>query len=172
MREFLHQCVERYQELAGPKAPRITKAHTPFCSPAQLAAVEGIPGEGALASIAARVLMKVLYAARICRPDLLFAVSMMARRVHSWDASCDMQLHRLMCYVHTTKHLVQRSFVGDHLHECTLVLCTDSDFAADTEDAKSTSGIFLCILGPNTMVPLTYISKSKGPSRIPQRRPK
>ncbi len=67
-----------------------------------------------------------------------------------------------MCYVDTTKHLVQRSFVGDFLHECTLVLCTDSDFAADTEDAKSTSGIFLCILGPNTMVPLTYISKKQG----------
>ncbi len=57
---------------------------------------------------------------------------------------------------------MQRSFVGDNLEDCVLTLCTDSDFAADHDDPKSTSGIALCIRGPHTFVPLTFISKKQG----------
>ena len=44
---------------------------------------------GQLQPIAARVLMKVLYAARVCRFDLLRAVCSLATKVTMWDSSCD-----------------------------------------------------------------------------------
>ncbi len=130
---FLQQCVDKYKELAGPHAAKLTKVTTPFCSDARLDALRDIPGEGVLAPIAARVLMRVLYAARLCRQDLLFDVTQLARCVHKWDAVCDARLHRLMRYIQCTVHLIQRSFVGDDLQDCVLTLCTDSDFAADNE---------------------------------------
>ncbi len=173
MCEFLQQCVDKYRDLAGPHAAQLTKVTTPFCSDAQLDALRDIPGEGVLAPVAARVLMKVLYAARLCRPDLLYAVTMLARCVRKWDAVCDARLHRLMGDIQCTAHLVHRSFVGDALNVCFLTLRLDSDFAADDQDPKSTSGIYMCIRGPNTFVPLTYISKKQGVlCRIQQPRPK
>ena len=47
---------------------------------------------GQLQPIAARVLMKILYAARMCRFDLLRAVGSLATRVTKWDAGCDRKL--------------------------------------------------------------------------------
>ncbi len=90
MCECLQQCVDKCKELAGPHAAKLTKATTPFCSDAQLDALRDIPGEGVLAPLAARVLMKVLYAARWCRQDLLFDVRQLARCVRKWDAVCVM----------------------------------------------------------------------------------
>ncbi len=159
---FLQQCVDKHRDLAGPHAAKLSKVTTPFCTEAQVEALREVPGEGVLAPIAARVLMKVLYVARLCRPDLLYVVTMLARCVHRWDAVCDARLRRLMCYINCTAHLVQRGFVGDKLAECVLTLCTDSDFAADAQDPKSTSGIYMCIRGPHTFVPLTHISKKQG----------
>ena len=37
-----------------------------------------VAGEGVLSPIAAKVLMKVFYAARVCRPDLLRAITFLA----------------------------------------------------------------------------------------------
>ena len=54
---------------------------------------------GQLQPIAARVLMKVLYAARTCRFDLMRAACLLAQRITRWDAACDRRLHRLMSYV-------------------------------------------------------------------------
>ena len=53
--------------------------------------------EGAtLQPIAARVLMKVLYGARMARPDLLRAVGSLACRITKWTPRCDRELYRLM----------------------------------------------------------------------------
>ena len=52
---------------------------------------------GVLADIAAKVLMKVLYGARMARFDLLRAVCSLACSITKWDKDCDRKLHRLMC---------------------------------------------------------------------------
>ena len=52
---------------------------------------------GVLSDIAAKVLMKVLYGARMARFDLLRAVCSLACSVTKWDKDCDRKLHRLMC---------------------------------------------------------------------------
>ena len=74
-------------------------------------------GEGQLAGIAARVLMKILYAARLARFDLLRAVQHLACCITRWTSDCDKRLHRLVCYINSSKHLRMTGWVGDdHAH--------------------------------------------------------
>eukprot|EP00975_Prorocentrum_lima_P028059 5897646-Prorocentrum_lima.AAC.1 len=62
---------------------------------------------GQLQPIAARVLMKILYGARMARFDLLRAVSYLAACVTKWTLTCDQDLHRLVCYINSTLSLRQ-----------------------------------------------------------------
>ena len=73
MSDFLKSCVARYQELAGPKGANLRKATTPYVDEAMDYDVYATPAggqpppSGELGAIASKVLMKVLYAARIAR---------------------------------------------------------------------------------------------------------
>ena len=59
---------------------------------------------GALAPQAASVLMKLLYAARICRFDLLCSINNLASKITKWTKKEDALLHHLMAYVQQSKH--------------------------------------------------------------------
>ena len=60
---------------------------------------------GELQPIACRVLMKVLYAARMARFDLLRATCVLATNIAKWTPECDRMLHRLVYYIDSTlKH--------------------------------------------------------------------
>ena len=87
--------------------------------------------------------MKVLYAARMCRFDLLKATGCLASRITKWDEICDAELHRLMCYIKSTIDVKLTSYVGDKASDLTAKLYSDADFASDLASSKSTSGIFL-----------------------------
>ena len=52
---------------------------------------------GALQPTAAKVLMKILYAARMARFDLLRAVCHLACFITKWTPECDKRPHRLVC---------------------------------------------------------------------------
>ena len=41
------------------------------------------------------------------------------------------------------------------------MLCSDADFAGDMQTAKSTSGLYLAIVGPNTFAPVTASCKKQ-----------
>ena len=58
---------------------------------------------GELAPHAASILMKLLYAARIARFDLLRSINTLARNVTKWTVRDDVRLHHLMCYVNGSK---------------------------------------------------------------------
>ena len=58
--------------------------------------------EGELKSVASSILMKVLYAARLARFDLLKAVANLASKVSKCDRVCDRKLHRLICYINSS----------------------------------------------------------------------
>ena len=76
--------------LAGETTGMLKKADTPFISDGKLPAArpdEKHP-EGKLKSNASKVLMKVLYPARVARYDLLLRVNYFATRVSSWDVTC------------------------------------------------------------------------------------
>ena len=68
---------------------------------------------GALAGAAARVLMKVLYAARLARYDLLRGVGALASMITKWDKWQDRKLHKLMCYINSTLKIGMISWVSD-----------------------------------------------------------
>ena len=100
MRSFLQQAVDKYRQLAGPEFQHLKKVSTPFYDD-KIACPVDILAEckGKLAPIASRVLMKLLFAARMARFDLLRAVQGLASRITKWSVDCDKALHRLVCYV-------------------------------------------------------------------------
>ena len=101
MKNFLKQCVERYLELTG-KGPESLKTKKPVVYPGiddhQLKE-EWFDTVGELAPIASKIIMKILYGARMCRWDLLQACCTLAREVTRWNKNCDVRLHKLMCYI-------------------------------------------------------------------------
>ena len=99
---------------------------------------------GELQPIAARVLMKVLFAARMARYDLLRATQGLASRVTKWSRDCDRSLHRLMSYIHSTMNRTMIGFVGDPPEQCKTWLFADSDHAGE-HDNRSTSGCLLAL---------------------------
>ena len=115
---------------------------------------------GILAPIAAQVVMKVFYGARVARPDLLRAIGHLSRYLTKWTKQCDERLHRLMCYLKGTTKDASVGWVGDPPSECRLHLYTDSDFAGCQQSNRCTSGVFLVLEGPNTYFPIGYYSKN------------
>jgi hypothetical protein len=175
MSDFMRSCVDRYVELAGINRSSLRKALTPFltepkeASPARdpcLSDDEGdSPGvdevKGRLQPIAARVLMKVLYGARMARYDLIRAVNGLATEVTKWSLRCDARLHRLMCYINSTLDLKLYGWVGDPIPSLSLHLFVDADLAGDPPSSRSTSGVFFAVFGQRTRWPLTGQSKKQ-----------
>ena len=96
MSDFFKSCVTKYLELAKLEASRLKAVETPFLE--EIPEEENAPA-GDLKPIASRILMKILYGARVCRYDLLRAVCVLATKVTKWTKQCDRQLHRLMCCI-------------------------------------------------------------------------
>ena len=106
--------------------------------------------------------MKILYGARTARLDLLRAVSHLACFFTKWTSSCDSKLHRLVCYIHSSYHVRMMGWVGDSLERLEPHLFADADFAGCVSTQRSTSGLFLCIRGPNSCFPVAGVSKRQG----------
>ena len=83
MVEFVDSCVGSYCVLSGKPTSTLHKAPTQSLSEDRTWDPATSSG-GALAPVALRVLMKVLYCARMARPDLLRATCVLARRVTKW----------------------------------------------------------------------------------------
>ena len=151
---FFRQCVEVYCELAKVDPNTLKKVATPGLDDHQLKP-EDFETEGLLSKDAAKIIMKALYGARLVRYELLWPICSSARLVSKWTVACDKRLHRLMSYIHWTEDHSLESFVGDDAQHCHPVLYSDADYAGDTQTAKSTSGCYLAIVGPNTFAPIT-----------------
>ena len=82
--------------------------------------------------------------------------------VTKWTQACDKRLHKLIAYIHHTSHWTQVCHVGDEPWDCWLALFVDASFAGDLTDSKSTSGSYLCLVGPRTFVPLSWMCKKQG----------
>jgi hypothetical protein len=117
---------------------------------------------GQLASVAASVLMKVLYAARLARFDLLRATCRLACYISKWDKACDKRLVRLISYIQSTLHWRQVGYVGGSLKDTQPNVYADADLAGCADTQRSTTGVHLAMQGPNTDFPLTGISVRQG----------
>ena len=155
------QCVQRWCELAKKETKDLPFAGTPCIDDHDLRP-EDLIAQGALANVCSRIVLKCLYLARIGRPDLLYSVNILARSVTKWSRACDKRLERLIAYIHKTQNYVQHCFVGDNANECQIGLFCDASFAADLSDSKSTTGGLLCVFGPSTFVPITWVCKKHG----------
>ena len=123
---------------------------------------DAVEGEGQLQPIAARVLMKILYAARMCRFDLLRAVCGLAQRITRWDATCDRRLLRVVEYAHSLLGKCLVGYVGNTPHELRPLLYADADMAGCSETQRSTTGVHHCISGSHTRFPIASVSKRQG----------
>ena len=114
---------------------------------------------GVLQPIAARVLMKILYGARMARPDLLRAVCHAASCVTKWTVQNDHDLFRLVCYINSTLDYKLTSWVGARAEDLKLTCYADADFAGDMRTQRSTSGNVLMLTGPRTKCILSSTSR-------------
>ena len=176
--DFMRSCVDRYVELAGVERSSLKKICTPFLaeprepSPAHdpmksgddlnSPAIEPTGGidaqRGRLQPIAARVLIKVLYGARVARYDLLGAVNGLATE---WTLRCDMRLRRLMRYICHTLDMKLYGWVGGKAEPLRLDLFVDADLADESKSCKSTSGVLFAVCGPTTRWAITGQSKKQ-----------
>ena len=117
MRGFLEQCVERYLELSKTPRTKLRVVETPFIDEGKPECDENETpdaSKGTLGDIASAVLMKVLYAGRMGRFDLLRPVNALASKITKWTKLCDKQMHRLICYVNSTLDEYMYAWVTDN----------------------------------------------------------
>ena len=159
------KCVERYCELANKTTQELHKVSTP-CIDDHHFKEEETKSVGELSNTCSQMVLKLLYLARIGRPDILWSVNKLARSITKWTNACDKRLNRLISYIHHTCEYKQYCHVENTAKQCRLGLFQDSDFARDLEDEKSTSGGTLCIFGSWMCKKQTAVSKSSTESEI------
>ena len=156
MVDYAQQTVDLYLSITG--SQKLRHAPTTFCPEGSL-----VPSDddmkGELAPNACKVLMKALWLGRLARPDIIKPIGDMATQVQKWSRNNDKQLHRLICYVNTTKNHRLVGTIRDDPRELHLALYVDADFAGAKSDARSTSGGYLVLKGPNSFFPLAWVSK-------------
>ena len=101
--------------------------------------------------------MEILYGARLARFDLLRPIAALASKITKWDTVYDGMLHRLVCYINSSLDYKLKGHIGDSIEDLNLTLYSDADFAACLDTAKSTSGVFIALTGPNSFFPLNAI---------------
>ena len=158
MSDFAENACKAYEELSGCK---LKTASTPFHPDGSLVDSD-FETRGHMASDASKVLMKILWSARLSRPDLMKAISDLTRRITTWSKADDRRLFRLMSYLKGTADYVLEGRIQDDAKALRLCLYTDADRASGFDDVKSTSGMILALVGPNSLWPLCWGSKRQG----------
>ena len=152
--DFARQCVQLHESIAD----RTVKPQcTPHLDVSTLPASDD-ESRGQLADSAARVLMKVLWLARLSRPDLLVAVSMLASHVCCWSINDDRRVARLVGYIPNSIDYSLITSIHDSPSELHLALYCDSDFAGCVDTSRSTSGYVLALEGPASFALLSRSS--------------
>eukprot|EP00972_Heterocapsa_arctica_P052101 7665164-Heterocapsa_arctica.AAC.1 len=86
------------QTIIGASALKLHNADTPYAAEDTAGDAEELPG--VLAGVCASHLMRLLFAARVARPDLQTAIVRLAKHITKWKQRHDRCLQRLFSYVH------------------------------------------------------------------------
>ena len=157
MGDYAKGISESYYAVEGVKPPK--PASTPHVSDSALT-LQDWEVKRELTHAAAQLVMKALWLSRLCRPDIAFACTNLASQVASWSKNSDKQLYKLMCYIDSTWDFEMRFSVKDSLQTSWIELHVDADLAGCPRSARSTSGLFMFICGPNgTKFPVAWSSK-------------
>ena len=159
MKSYMEKGVSNYTKLAGKDGARLKTVSTPFIDETKTDPDSG--REGHLKPLASRVLMQILYGARLARFDLLRPVNGLAQYVSKWNKTCDKKIHRLVSYVNSSTDLRMIGYIGDPLDDLSLGLYADADLASCPDTMKSTNGALLVLQGPNSFFPLAALSKKQ-----------
>ena len=96
--------------------------------------------------------MKIFYGARLARFDLLRPIAALATMITKWNTKCD-RMHRLVSYFYSSLDYKLKRYIGDDTMDLSLTLYSDADFPGCLDIAKSTSGVFIALTGPNSFFP-------------------
>ena len=139
MSDYLKDAVKVYNNEAGYKS--LPKVETPYLQ-------ENIPDEaapaGKMATSCSSHLMKLLFAARMARPDMLTSILLVSRCVSDWKCDHDRELYRLFCYaLHFADLELVSTLNASDLATAVLVVYPDADLAGEHVTSKSTSGCWI-----------------------------
>ena len=121
---------------------------------------------GRYATVAARILMKLLYSARMARPELLRPIIALACYMHAWTVVHDKALLRLLSYVKGSLDLRQWSWIDPTDTGCHLHVFADADFAGCHATQRSTSGITVQFGSQRSHCPASSTPKDSRASAI------
>ena len=119
---------------------------TPYISDAEWAKSDETPGRftKSCSSHAATS----LFAARVARPDLVVATQQLCSAVSRWNGFHDMALTRLMAYAaNNCDYVLNGTLSPEDLEDLEILASPDADWNGDPETTKSTTGLFLEIVG-------------------------
>ena len=153
--DLARQCVDLYEALSG-KA--VKQFQTPHVDPVSLVVSDDVP-RGELSASAARMVMKLLWLARLSRPDILVAVTLLAAKVTTWSLNEDRMVARLVGYVSHSAHYSSIWFIGDASQSLSFSLYVDSDSGGRLHTARSTSGYVLALEGPASFALRSWSSR-------------
>ena len=161
VRYFLLDAAGKFRIETG--AERLATVRTPYLDEDFTA--KGTEGPGVFAGSASSHLMNVLFAARLCRPDLLVAITRLASKVWAWQLCHDRALRRLFQYI---AHRADLELVGcldaQDKESCVLAMSLDAGLAGDLETTESTSGFWAEMQSADGQRcwPIAWRSKRKG----------
>ncbi len=142
MSEYLTTECDLYEVASGRKCGKADSPYAPELPLQQM--LELCADVGDLQPHAASLLMKLLYAARMSRPDLCTAISRLASRISRWDKDNGRRTHRLYDYVRTsTKTRLKGSLSTSDFDAFVIHAWPDADQNGDAMSSKSTSGRFV-----------------------------
>ena len=120
---------------------------------------------GQLASTAARIIVKILWLARLARPDLVVSVATLVFRVSCWSFKADCCCAIVVRYILATTVCASIMYVHVKTADLHLAFCLDSDFRGCVETARSTFGHIIA-LGGDSSLKLSWFSKQQKESGV------
>ena len=157
MQGYAKQLVDLYIDITQVDVKCLRHVGTPHVSDSSLPD-EMFDQPGALQAQASRILMKALWLARLCRPDISFAVGRLASRITVWTRAEDVHVHRLISYVYHTQDYHMLCQAGPH-SEVELHVYADADLASCVHTARSTSGMIIMLVSGDARWPIAWQSR-------------
>ena len=146
MKAFLEKAVDLFQEELGKE--RLVPAGTPYV--AELTA-EADEEPGVFAKTSASHLMRMLFAARMARPDLITAITRLASHISRWKVVHDGALKRILSYCGQTLGLeLCGSLRAGDISTVEIHVYPDADLGGDGSTTKSTAGLWVELATPDS----------------------
>eukprot|EP00971_Amphidinium_carterae_P246199 4889689-Amphidinium_carterae.1 len=156
MKGYIDNAVSRFMKEWGGKMGRVTSPYLENESESG-----GVQNGCRFGKSASSYVATLLFLARVCRPDLMVAVTRLAKKVTKWTSLEDQALVRLMSYLNCTRDEVLHSTMRIGC-EMELVVWSDADLCGDPDETKSTSGCWIELSGQGFSWPIAWSSKKQG----------